>query len=830
MKSIFSGATLALVAALWFAPSGANAQPQPKTYTILSIAVEGAETADARTIIVNSGLKSGDEISVPSDALINAVKQLWSLNLFADVEILISKEIRDGVELTIRVEEYPRLEKIVVEGEDEIDEDDILDETSMSRGHILKPQKVRATINRVMKLYEEEGLLNAEIEAKYYVYDRVDTVDEDLAIVYWRNEDDFDDEYELEYDLDDLRNRNLVEKIKNKKLLMFDIEENDPVVVRKIEFTGNETFDDDDLRDELEETAEARWWKFWSSAQFNREKFEEDKQKLVDFYHKNGYRDAEILGDTLVYRNDKQDLDVYISLHEGPQYVLRHVEWEGNSVYTDEQLTQRLNFREGEIYDYEKLQLNLYQNERQTDVSSLYMDNGYLAFRPQLTENRVEGDSVDLLIRVNEGNQFRVNGVDIEGNDKTMEKVIRRELYTLPGDFFNRSAALRSLQQLANLQFFNVEKLYKEGLDVRPVSDSTVNVIYSVEEKSSDYLNASIGYSGSFGFSGAVGFTFTNFSLANPFQMGGGQVLNFNWQFGVGNLYRTFTVGFTEPWFMDTPTSVGVEFFDTRQRYYYDMSQTGGTLRVGRRLRWPDDYFYVQGRLKYQHNNVMEGGFYYAEGLSEQFGVGATISRKNIDNPIFPSKGSSLSLDGELSGGPFLPGNVDYYKIGFNAEWYRRLFNSNKFALFLSMNLGYMDELREGTIVNPFEYFFMGGSGLVIATVPLRGYDDRTVNPYRNGERIGGRVSAKYTAEVRFAVALEPMPIYILSFLEAGNVYEYPRYIDLFTLRRSAGFGARILVNPIGLIGFDFGYGFDRKDVDGNEPEWMFHFQFGRGM
>jgi outer membrane protein insertion porin family len=313
--------------------------------------------------------------------------------------------------------------------------------------------------------------------------------------------------------------------------------------------------------------------------------------------------------------------------------------------------------------------------------------------------------------------------------------------------------------------------------------------------------------------------------------LGGGQILNFNWQFGFGNIYRTFTIGFTEPWMFDTPTSVGVDFFDTRQQYVYDLRQTGGRLRVGRRLKWPDDFFYLQGRFRYQYNNVLEGQRYYREGITQQFTIGATLSRRNIDNPIFPSMGSIVTFDMELSGQPLLPGDVDYIKSLFKVEWYKRLFNSNRVVLYTVADFGHLQETVFGTPVQPFEYFYMGGNGLIIATIPLRGYDDRSVGP-RNifGEVIGGRVFAKVGAELRFALTLEPIPLYLLTFAEAGNVFESFEKTDIFDMVRSVGFGARILINPIGLIGFDFGYGFDRQQVEGLPPEWLFHFQFGKGF
>jgi outer membrane protein insertion porin family len=801
------------------------------SYKVLGITVQGNKTTDASTIIASSGIKVGDEIQIPGDKTLNAIRQLWSLNIFSDVQILIDKEISDGIFLLIKVEEYPRIERTVIEGNDEIDTDDIEKNISFVRGQILKPQEVAKIKQKIIDQYKEEGYLNAKVNEKYYVYFNADTSEDEIEMT-WRNSTDFSDEYKVVYEPDDRLYSRLIERIKDRVLLKLEIEENEEVVVRQIDFYGNKAFDDGDLRGEMDEIEESKWWKFWSSANFDKEKFKTDKELIVKHYQREGYRDAEIISDSLIYYNDNKDLRIVMNVYEGNQYKIRNIQWEGNTIYSDTILTQVLDFEKGDIFNYEKFEQNLRGNQTQSDVSALYQDNGYLTFRLMPSEIKVGEDSIDVIIRVEERNQFRIGRVDITGNDKTKDKVIRRELYTVPGDYFNRSLLLRSIQQLANLQYFNVEKLYgPQGLDYSLANDSTVNVTFRVEEKSSDYLNASVGYSGSFGFSGAVGVTLTNFSIAEPFSLGGGQILSFNWQFGVGSLYRTFTLGFTEPWLFDTPTLVGAEVFDTRQRYYYDLRQSGGTLRVGRRLKWPDDFFYIQGFFKYQYNNIIEGLGYYHEGKFNQFTLGTTISRRNIDNPIFPSQGSSVSLDAEVSGGPFLPGEVEYYKIGFKAEWYKRLFNSNRIALYTIADLGYLDEFVSGTPINPFEYFFMGGSGLVIATTPLRGYDDRMVGPKTtSGDPLGGRVMTRYTAELRFALALEPIPIYLLAFAEAGNVFETIGKTDLFDLRRSVGVGARLLINPIGLIGFDLGYGFDRRLTENKDPEWLFHFQFGRGF
>ena len=806
-------------------------QGTQKSYKILGISVEGNKSTDATTIIANSGLKVGNEIQVPGDQTLNAIRQLWTLNIFSDIQILIDREIAEGIFLLIKVEEYPRLERVVIEGNDEIDTEEIEKKITFLRGTVISPQAVSKLKIRIKDLYTEEGYLNAKITDNIYEFLSADTSDGDITVT-WRNKKDFSDEYNLLYESDDQSYSNLIPRIKDRVLLKLDIEEGDEVIVREIEVNGNEVFEDDELTTEMEETSESVWWQFWTSAQFKPKDFEKDKQLVIDYYKQNGYRDAEALSDSLIYFNDNKDLKIVLNIYEGPQYRIRNITWEGNTVYPDEALNERLEFTKGDVYDYKKFQQNLRGNEAQTDISALYLDNGYLTFNAQAEEKKVAPDSIDIHVRIEERNQFKISRVEIHGNNKTKDKVVRRELYTIPGDYFNRAFLFRSVQQLANLQYFSAEGLYGPGgIDTKLDSDSTVAVTFNVEEKSSDYLNASVGYSGSFGFSGSIGVTLTNFSIAEPFSLGAGQILNFNWQFGFGNVYRTFTVGFTEPWMFDTPTSVGVDFFDTRQQYTYDLRQTGGTLRVGRRLKWPDDFFYAQGRFRYQYNNVLQGQQYYTEGVTHQFTIGATLSRRNIDNPIFPSMGSIVTFDLELSGQPLLPGDVDYIKTLFKVEWYKRLFNSSRIVLYTLADFGYLQETVFGTPIQPFEYFYMGGNGLVIATVPLRGYDDRSVGP-RNifGQVIGGRVYSKVGAELRFAITLEPIPLYFLTFAEAGNVFESFEKTDIFDLVRSVGFGARILINPIGLIGFDFGYGFDREEVERLPPEWLFHFQFGKGF
>jgi outer membrane protein insertion porin family len=370
---------------------------QTVTYKVLGISVSGNKSADAATIILNSGLNVGEEIQIPGDQTLNAIRQLWTLNIFSDVDIIIDREIAEGIFLLIKVEEYPRLERVIINGNDAIDTDDIEQKITFLRGSILKPQEISKLKRKILTLYEEEGFLNAKVDIDRYVYFTADTVDDDITVI-WRNEKDLSDELPVEYLSGERTYSNLIGRIKDRVVLKLTIVEGDVVVVRKITVVGNTAFEDDDITSAMDETGESVWWQFWSGADFNPTAFEKDKQLILDYYRSEGYRDAEILKDSLYYYNDNKDLEIILRVHEGPQYKVRNIIWEGNTVYPDQILTQRLEFTKGDIYDFQKFQMNLRGNEQQSDVSALYLDNGYLTFNLEPEEVRVAEDSVDLII------------------------------------------------------------------------------------------------------------------------------------------------------------------------------------------------------------------------------------------------------------------------------------------------------------------------------------------------------------------------------------------------------------------------------------------------
>jgi outer membrane protein insertion porin family len=784
--------------AIVFLAVSANAQTQgpqkAQPLKILGISVEGNKLTDAGAIIRYSGLKVGGEFTPGGDEVRQAIKQLWSLGIFSDIQVLLDNQIGDGAYLLIRVQEYARLNDIELKGNDELSEKDIKEQIDLVKGQIVTRQALSTMVYNVKKKYEDKGYLLAKIDPELVPV--ADTVGAPVNLVV-------------------------------------NIDEGKEVKIRSITFSGNKAFDDADLRGATDDTKEKVWWMFWRSAKFDQKKYEDDKEKILDFYRQNGYIDASILSDSIWYSPDKEDMFIHINVEEGKKYYIRHITWEGNTKYPSALLDAHLGLKEGDVYDKEKFGENLRGNKDQTDVASLYLDTGYLTFSAEPSEVRVASDSIDLKIKIYERNQFRIGQVIIHGNTKTQDKVIRRELFTVPGDYFSRALIIRSVRQLSQINYFDPDKIKP---DYYIVNDSTVNVTYDVTEKSSDTFNASVGYSQAYGFTGSLGLSFNNFDIADPFQGGAGQALNFTWQFGVSTYYRTFQVGFNEPWLMDTPTSLGVSVYDTRQVYGVDLRMTGASVSVGRRFGWPDLYFRGDWIFSGQRVDVANGTYYgYLNGDYSEFTATEVISRNSTDNPTFPTVGSNVSLTDEIAGPPILPGQINFHKHVFSADWYTSLFGTGKVVLYSGTLFGVVGAITTHQLVQINDLFFMGGTGLgYISTTPLRGYEDRAVGPKSpdtpSGSPLGGNVLFKQTFETRFSVLTDPIPLYFLLFAEGGNVYKDFHHTDIFQLARSAGFGARVMINPIGMVGFDYGYGFDSVAPNSGPSGWHFDFQFGRGF
>jgi outer membrane protein insertion porin family len=761
-------------------------QQEPTVYKIASINTIGNNLYDSKTIVAYSGLIINQEITIPSDETREAINRLWNLGLFSDIKLYIDKKFGNDIYLIIEVEELPRIDKVSISGNDDISDSDIEERISIVSGEVLSEQKLKDIEFNLTKYYVDEGFSLAEVKV-----DKLISADNEARV-----------------------------RIK--------IKEGNKLTVRKIRFKGNKLVPSDDLEDAMDETSEKVWWQVWNSATFDKNKFDEDKKLIVNYYKEAGFKDAEILNVDLKTSASKEDLTILIEIYEGKKYRINKINLEGNTIYPDSLLLGKLGFKNGEVYNQRKLEENLYGNEAETDISSLYLDNGYLGFNADIDEKVVDGNKVDLNLLISENNQFKFGIVEIEGNDKTKDKVIRRELYSIPGDYFTKSSVRRSLQQINALNYFNPEKLNQ---NITLMNDSTVKISYIVEERSSDQFNASIGYGGSFGVTGSLGLTFNNFDITRPLIGGAGQTLNFEWQFGEGGNFRTFSLGFQEPWLFDTPTLLGFTLYDTRQRYTYDVQETGGILNFGRRFKFPDDYFRGDWALKYQRTNVINGDDYFQTGIRSQLSIRQTITRSTVFDPVFPVTGTKVANSTELAGGLLLPGSIEFLKNVFTAEAYMPLFKYEKLVLRYNFNFSFINSLSPDKYLPPTELFYMGGNGLTYNTIALRGYDDRNVGPKDSrGNPIGGRVAIKYGLELRYPLSLDPFPIFILAFADAGNIWSSLTKTDPFDLRRSVGFGTRLLLPAVGLIGFDFGYGFDRVIEDNEEPKWLFHFQFGRGF
>ncbi len=783
-----SALTVALIALLMSVFQPAFAQDEELAqYRIANISVKGNRTYESETIISFTGLNIGKEINIPSDETREALNRLWKIGIFSDIKLYVEKKFGKDVYLIIEVEEQPRVESIEITGNDEFSTEDLKEKINLSTGEVISEQKLKDIAYSLKLQYEEEGYALAEVE------------------------------------VDKLISANNEARIRVK------ITEGEELTVNKIIIDGNKSIGEDDVKGSMDETSEKTWWKVWDGASYDRKKFQQDKKLIEEYYRERGFKDATVVFDKLEILPGGEDVNIRIKVDEGKRYFIDDITIEGNKIYDDNIILQRLEMRSGDVYNMKKLQQNLYGNEAETDVSAIYLDNGYLSYNADVEEIPKGENRVDLIIRINEGSQFRFGLVGFEGNDKTKERVLRREVYTKPGDYFSRSSIKRSLQQLGALNYFNQETMNQQ---ITPENDSMVSIKYLVEERSSDQFNASVGFSGSFGITGSLGLTFNNFDIAAPFKGGAGQILNFNWSFGTGGTYRTFELGFQEPWLFNTPTQFGFNIFDTRQNYdNLDLNERGASVNTGRRFKFPDDYFRGDWTLKFQQTDVIDGDDFYEEGKRNQVSITQVITRSTVFEPLFPASGTRISNSTELSGGPFLPGNTDFIKNIFSAEGYIPLTANRKLVLYNNFVFSFVNSFAKDKYVPPNEVFFMGGNGLTYNTQALRGYEDRSVGPKNQfGSSIGGLVAAKYGMELRYSLSMDPLPIFILAFVEAGNVWSNIDKTDPFDLRKSFGVGTRLMLPAVGIVGFDFAYGFDRKIVDGQDPKWLFHFQFGRGF
>ncbi|MCB1061078.1 MAG: outer membrane protein assembly factor BamA [Calditrichaeota bacterium] len=738
---------------------------------ILGISIEGNENTDAGLIRAHSGLSVGKDIT--GDDIQSAIKQLWKLNLFSDVQIVEERSTSEGVYLRIDVTEFRRLDRIDVHGNRKLKGEELEKIVSLSPGQVVRQSDVTRLKTSLTKKYEEMGYLLSQIQVE---------------------QDTLESNGRVRVDLE--------------------IKEGSRVKVRHVDFEGNESFSDKKLRKKIRTTKKT----FFRSGEYKREKIEEDKHAIVAFYQSQGYRDAEVLGDTAVYTQDKRGLLLTYKVSEGPTYTYGKFSWSGERIFTEDELKRKLRVEEGKQYNKAEFDRSL------ADIGSMYYDRGYIYAAVTPIETVRDNHVVDVAFEVSEGSEFKVNQIYVTGNTKTKEKVIRRELVLYPGETFDVSKLRRSIREVTILNYFA-----SVVPDVVPISDNQVDLYIDVEEKSTDQANVSAGYSQRDSFIGSVGFQMNNL-------LGNGQQFGLDWNFG--KYYNSFSVSFTEPWFRNTRTLLGVSFFDTHRNgeSYYGFNEDiiGGTLRIGRRLRWPDDYFRVD--YIYRLDRTKYSSFTDAFKVSNlrqlqenvprvSSGITQIITRDSRNEAEFPSQGSVNTLRLELTGGPML-GDDNFFKSELGTQWYSPLLGD--LVLVSDTKAGVVERLSSDPRDIPyFDYFFMGGAGLSLGT-SLRGYDEGDVGPQSGSFALGGKTMFKQSLELRYPIVRNPT-IYVLGFAEGGNVWSRFEDTNPGDLRKSVGFGARLFMPFIGMIGLDYGYGIDYYDNRGlRYGRWLPHFQFGR--
>lgn len=751
-----------------------NVKSAGQKIKVLGVNVEGSARDD---VIRTSGLTQGDEITI--DDIQDAVKRLWSRQLFSDVKILLEKEVAGGAFLLIRVKEYPRLVSenyLEFHGRKKIKEKDLKEAVDLEAGEVLSDWVISRAQRKIRELYQDKGYLLVKI--KYQTFESTDA--------------------------------------ENRVILRFDIEEGNKVQVKKISFNGNETFSDGKLRKQMKETKEDTWWR---GADFNEEEYEDDKNLVLDFYRNEGFRDVELVSDSLYYDDEMKDMFIEITVHEGTRYKFGDITFEGNTVFKVEELNAKLGFSKGDLYSYEKL-----IKAAQEGLGGLYYDNGYIFANTPWKEKPVGLDTVDIHWFISEGKPAKVGEIIIAGNTRTKEKVIRRALRIFPGEIFNKTAVQRSQREVYILNYFS-------DVQIEPIAtnEDEIDLKFTVKERSTDTAHMSAGYSERDKMIGNIGVTMNNL-------FGNGQKLSFDWNFG--RYYRSFQIGFTEPWLMDTPTTGGFSFWDTKRSksYYQPFKETsrGGTFQIGRRFRWPDIYFRGDWIYRISQTNYDDFQDWYLE--SYPYGIASmdwplTVSsmtqiftRNSFDMPEFPTQGSEVSLSTEVAGGPF-GGDADYHKHIFEAKWFVPIYW--KFVLYSNVMMGAIAGFNDNSNIPTYELFYMGGAGLT-RSIPLRGYEDPYAGTWAQG--YGGRMALKYSTEFRVQIIPNPT-MYGLVFAEAGNTWRRFEDMDPMNLRRSVGVGARLFMPMIGIIGFDYAYGFDNVNSSGDrEGRWEPHFVFGRGF
>ncbi len=794
----------------------------PGEYEIGGIAVTGNESVEDHIAIMISRLAVGRIIQIPGEDISNAINNLWRQDMFRDVSIGITSIQDDVVFLEIALKERPRLTSYLFEGTRRSDADNLTEKLNLTRGDVITEALLYRAESTIKNYYIEKGFLRPQVEIRQM---------EDTTRV-------------------------------NSMKIEFHIDRGNRTRIREVNIYGNEVLTDRQIKRIMKNTRERSLRFIFSSSRLVEDDFEEDKRLLIERYNELGKRDAKILRDS-VYFVDEDRIEIDLHIYEGPTYYFRNINWVGNTVYPDETLNEVLGIRSGDIFNQNKLEMNLFMNMEEGDVSSLYMDIGYLFFNLEPVEVAVENDSIDLEIRIWEGEQARINRVTVSGNTRTNDHVIMREIRTRPGQLFSRSAIIRSQREIIQLGFFDQEKI-----DVNPIpnpADNTVDLEYIVEETSSDQIELSGGW-GANRIIGTVGISFNNFSTRNlfnreawrPLPTGDGQRLSLRAQ-TYGRGYISYSASFTEPWLGGRrPNSLSVSFYQTTHRNQYATdspnygyySIIGTSVGLAKRLTVPDDYFFLQQFINYQHYDILNSPirFIFDNGTSNNLSYNVVFGRNSKDAALFPRSGSEVSLSLQLTppyslitGEDFSDATdqekyqwLEYHKWRFRGNWYTPIVGD--LILTARVRFGFLGFYNSEIGYPPFERFYLGGDGLSgweidgREIIALRGYTNYSLTPTdARGEFIGANSFSKYTVELRYPISLNPMAaIYALTFVEGGNAWANINSFNPFDFKRSAGIGLRIFLPMFGLMGIDYGYGFD--DIPGRPGSGggQFHFSIGQ--
>ena len=799
-----------------------------KIYHLRKVNIHGVKHINHDVIRSSSGLVPGDSIYLSGSFIQNAMMRLWSQRYFEDIQIGATIE-GDNVDLEVVLRERPRVMNWIIAGVPKGKAKDLIDETlKLKRGHELSDHIIDKNIKLIKAHFGEKGFLDCEVDVK---------IEPDSVIKQAVN-------------------------------VTFDVKKNKRIRIGEIIFEGNKDFDDKRLARTFKKTHKVSPY-FWQKTKFNEKEYAEDKELLLDFYNSKGYRNANILSDS-IYRiktkNNKERIGIRINLAEGNKYYIRNVNWVGNSKYETDMLQRMLSVSKGDVYDkksiHKRLGIGKEQNPDDMSVSSLYQNDGYLMSQIEPAEIVIGKDSLDIEIKIFEGNQFTINNVGITGNNRVNDEVIRREIYTRPGELYNRALIMQTIRTLAGMQHFNEEVLMP---DIKPVSNDLVDINWPLEEKASDQFNVAAGW-GSGTFVGSIGVTLNNLSMRNffkkgawkPYPMGQNQRLSISGQTN-GTYYKALSLSFQDPWLggrKPNSFTIAGHLSEQNNAYYIWQSATsyfrsyGISLGLGKRLTWPDPYFTLYGEIAYQRYDLKNyNAFIMSNGNANMLSLRLVLARNSTDQPIYPRRGSDISLSLQITP-PFSAMNnknyadpnmsdqeryrwSEFHKWQFKAQWFQALTPDSKLVLMARAEMGYLGHYNKHNI-SPFERFQVGGDGMSgytmygVDIIALRGYEDGDLDP------LGGYNSIaynKYTLELRYPIILKPSSqIYVLGFLEAGNGFSSWQDIAPWKVKRSAGVGVRLYLPIVGMLGIDWGWGFDMPTGSNKRSGSQFHFVIGQSF